>query len=96
MAKRHQDALAIWAGACNPSGICHSIIAAQKEIFDTPDGGTQRVRDDAAVRLMVAQLAYLCGVWDGVSEIPTKQDPAPTLGECSRLVTVCEQEVINA
>jgi hypothetical protein len=62
--KRHQDAIAIQAGACNPSSIAHSIVEACKEIRDTPAvrySGKQ-ITDDPAVRLMVHQLAYICNV----------------------------------
>lgn len=59
--RRFSDALAIIEGACNPSGICHSIIDAQAEIY-AADGGTNQVYQDPAVRLMVQQLAYLCEI----------------------------------
>jgi hypothetical protein len=61
MVKRYRDALAIQEGACNPSGIAHSIIDACREIYDAK-GGTDTIRSDPAVRLMVHQLAFLCGV----------------------------------
>ena len=47
-------------GACNPSGIAHSIIEACREIRQhEPKGSTA---DDPAIRLMVYQLASICGV----------------------------------
>lgn len=59
--KRHRDALLIVdPGACNPSGVALSIHEACKEIF-AEGGGTSGCRNDPAVRLMVYQLAYLCG-----------------------------------
>jgi hypothetical protein len=64
MTKRHTDALAIAAGACNPSGIASSIIDACQEIRRQPDyksRGTIAITSDPAVRLMVYQLAFLCG-----------------------------------
>ena len=64
MSKRHTDALAISAGACNPSGIAYSIIDACQEIRSGSDykaSGTIAITSDAAVRLMVYQLAFLCG-----------------------------------
>ena len=64
MSKRHSDALAIWEGACNPSGIARSIHEACKECI--AENSSQR--EDAAVKLMVAQLAYVCGVWNGISD----------------------------
>jgi hypothetical protein len=59
--KRHRDAIAIEAGACNPSGIAHSIVEACAEIRALPDyTGAKQITDDPAVRLMVNQLAYIC------------------------------------
>ena len=53
---RFKNALAIVdPGACNPSGICHSLLEAMSE------PGCDK-RNDVAVRLMVYQLAYLCNV----------------------------------
>ena len=61
--KRHLDAIAINLGACNPSGIAHSIIEAQAEIYEQPDHtGTRSVTHDPAVQLMVHQLAFICGL----------------------------------
>jgi hypothetical protein len=60
---RFRDALVIVnPGACNPSGIAHSIIGACREIREhEPRASTA---DDPAVRLMVYQLASGCGVAD--------------------------------
>jgi hypothetical protein len=60
---RFRDALAsVNPGACNPSGIAHSIIEACCEIREhEPIGSTA---DDPAIRLMVYQLASVCGVPD--------------------------------
>ncbi|HEV2225028.1 MAG TPA: hypothetical protein VGR84_18700 [Candidatus Acidoferrales bacterium] len=55
MAQRHKDALMISDGACNPSGIAHSLVAACKECIDS---GTSQ-DSDPAVRLIVYQLAFL-------------------------------------
>ena len=60
MPKRHSDAIAISDGACNPSGICHSIIEACTEIREA-NGGTNTMCSDPAIRLMVYQLAFLVG-----------------------------------
>jgi len=60
---RFRDALAIQEGACNPSGIAHSIIEACAEIRSA--GANWSTRDmyrDPAIRLMVHQLAALCNV----------------------------------
>ena len=60
---RFRDALAIVnPGACNPSGIADSIVEACREIRGyEPNGSTI---DDPAIRLMVYQLASVCGVAD--------------------------------
>jgi len=60
---RFRDALAIVnPGACNPSGIAHSIIEACREIRQHEAKGS--TADDPAIRLMVYQLASVCGVAD--------------------------------
>ena len=54
---RFQNAvLIVDPGACNPSGIAHSIIEACREVRE--EGGD--VRADPAVRLMITQLTYIC------------------------------------
>ena|SRR5215467_12525848 len=59
---RLRDALVIVnPGACNPSGIAHSIIEACREIRQHEAKGST---DDPAIRLMVYQLASVCGVVD--------------------------------
>jgi hypothetical protein len=59
--ERYDAALAVVEGACNPSGICYAIIGACSEIRSQPDySGTDQIRSDPAIRLMVYQLAYLC------------------------------------
>jgi hypothetical protein len=61
--KRWGNALSIQAGACNPSGIVHALLAAIQEMRDGPDyTGTDSVRQDPALRLIVHQLAYLMGI----------------------------------
>jgi hypothetical protein len=63
MNKRFRDALAIQEGACNPSGIAHSIAEACREIRETPGfSGTAQITSDPAIRLMIHQLAFICGV----------------------------------
>ena len=58
---RFRDALVIVnPGACNPSGIAHSII--DREIRQHEAKGS--TADDPAIRLMVYQLASVCGVAD--------------------------------
>lgn len=68
MKRRYDNAIAIQQGACNPSGICHSIIAACQEVRDE-GGGTDQIRADPAVRLMVHQLAFLCAIAEIDSDI---------------------------
>lgn len=67
MAKRHKAAIDI-QDACNPSGVAHAIIAAMQEFRESPDNkGTASLCKDHAIKLMVFQLAYLCGVSSGVA-----------------------------
>lgn len=56
--KRFADALLIQNGASNPSGIARSLVAACQECLASGD----RQTSDPAIRLIVHQLAYLCGV----------------------------------
>jgi hypothetical protein len=60
---RFRDALVtVSLSACNPSGVAHSIVEACREIRQhEPKGSTA---DDPAIRLMVYQLASVCGVAD--------------------------------
>ena len=60
--KRHQDALFIQQGACNPSAIAHSIISACREVREEMDKDRKSFTPttDPAIRLMVHQLAYIC------------------------------------
>ncbi len=58
MAKRHRDAIGIQQGACNPSGILHSMLEACQEIR-AEGGHTQTICEDVALRLMAHQLDYL-------------------------------------
>ena len=60
---RFRDALAIVdPGACNPSGIALSITEACREMREHETAGTKEVCQDPAIRLMVYQLASICGV----------------------------------
>ena len=67
MTKRHNDAIAISDGACNPHAIARSLVRALDECrsanFDT-DATTH----DPAIQLIVSQLAYICGIWNGISD----------------------------
>lgn len=82
MAKRHRDAIAIQQGACNPSGIALSIAEACKEARSEPGhGGTAALTSDPAIRLMVHQLAFICGVTSGANDMVN----APDYADCTRL-----------
>jgi hypothetical protein len=60
--KRYADALMIDNGACNPSGIAHAIIEACNEMRSEEGfAGTDALRHDPAIRLMVNQLSFLMG-----------------------------------
>jgi hypothetical protein len=60
---RFRDALVIVdPGACNPSGIALSIAEACREIREHETSGTKETCQDPAIRLMVYQLASICGV----------------------------------
>jgi len=87
MAKRHKDALAIQEGACNPSGIANAIVRAQREILDEPGSrGTDSVTSDPAVRLMVHQLAYICGVVAPAQDLPIGDDYLACMKACREAV----------
>ena len=61
MAQRHKDAIAIQQGACNPHGITRSLLRALDECrAENPD--TDYSCKDPAIRLIVHQLAFICGV----------------------------------
>jgi hypothetical protein len=85
--RRHSDALAIQAGACNPSGIAHSIVAACAEIRAEPNTGTAQITSDPAVRLMVHQLAFICGVISGAEELAREPSYSEAHAECMRLTS---------
>lgn len=85
---RYRDALMISDGACNPSGVALAIAQACREIHAT-GGDTKAIANDPAVRLMVHQLAFICGV-------PTNE----TLTAWEEWRTLCHQheataEVVN-
>lgn len=75
MPNRHTDALAIAAGACNPLAITNSIARGLNEIREQPGGwSTAQMTSDPAIRLMVSQLAYITGIWGGVSNFAKGDD----------------------
>ena len=60
---RFRNALVIVdPGACNPSGIALSIAEACREIREHETSTTKALCQDPAIRLMVYQLASICGV----------------------------------
>lgn len=87
MSQRHKDALGIAAGACNPLAISNAISRAMNEIREQ-DGGwsTTDMTNDPAIKHMVAQLAYICGVWDGINDFARD----PTYRDCDK---ACQAEI---
>ena len=63
MSKRHRDALAVIAGACNPGAIARSIVSACDEL-NKEGAGTDQTCNDPAVRLMVYQLGWITKAGD--------------------------------
>ena len=61
---RFTDALQIWQGACNISGIARALVKAA----DAARADNVQPSADIAVRAIMAQLAYLCGV-DGIGGV---------------------------
>ena len=88
--RRYSDAAAIWAGACNPSGIAHSIVNACREAREA----NADLKTEPAIQLMVAQLAYVTGVWDGISSL--KVDLIRVSAECERLNAATKAAAIDA
>ena len=64
---RFQDAIDISAGACNPIAVAGVI---HKHLLDMMPGGMTAMRQDPAIRLMVYQLAFLCGVDGSFNDFP--------------------------
>lgn len=75
---RFDNALLIQQGACNPAGIARSLVEACDECLK--EGVSQR--EDAAVRMITHQLAFLMNV----SEMDN------TLSEYSRLEAICREK----
>lgn len=87
MSKRHSDALMIQEGAVNPSGMAHSLVSACKECLN--EGVSQR--DDPAVKLIVHQLAYICGITTGAEEMARAPLYAECGERCREIVNDCVQ-----
>ena len=78
---RFDNALLIQEGACNPHAILQEIQNAIKETLDAGD----HVLSDAAIRLMIHQLAHIFDI----------QSVFSNLGEYKRLVIICEKRRNN-
>ena len=69
MAKRHDNALFIQAGACNGLGISKALADAYSEAW-AEEIGTTATNKDQAVRLILHQLCHLAGIdADGYREL---------------------------
>jgi hypothetical protein len=84
--KRYNDALFIADGACNPSGIAISIVDACREIRSKPNAGTVALTGDPAIRLMVHQLAFICGIVSGAEEFYNTPDYHECTVQCKAMV----------
>lgn len=82
MAKRHKDALAIQEGAVNPIAIINSMKAACEEIRkEEAFHGTASMTEDPALRLMVHQLAFICGIINGIEDFANRH--MMNYGDCA-------------
>jgi hypothetical protein len=81
--KRHKDALGIQQGARNVRAIARSLVAASDEAVREGIGAEQ----DAAVRMIVHQLARVCNV----DEINYGFDPASLKDVYCLLMAECEE-----
>jgi hypothetical protein len=78
---RHNDAISIQGGACNLSGVARALVRAINQCRDESNSGTMEIREDAAIRLIVHQMAFLCNV----HEIDNTSDVYGRLtDECTR------------
>lgn len=85
MRNRFNDALEIQEGACNPIAIANAIVRGIAEIRAEPNSGTVSITGDAAIRLMVHQLAYICNV-------PQIDFGPGSDGEYSKLTAICNDK----
>lgn len=81
---RFKDAVAIQAGACNPIAVAGSLVKAIAQCRAL-GFGTDQINGDAAVRMIVHQLAFLAGV----GEYQMNMDLYHTL------TVECEQRAAN-
>ena len=63
-ANRHRDALGIQAGACNLSGVARALVRAINACREDGTSDTMGIRNDAAVRLIVHQMAFLANCYE--------------------------------
>ena len=82
MTNRFKDAL-FSQSACNPSGLCHSLVRMQAEVL-AEGKGTADVYEDPACRLLAYQLSYLFRV------------PAMHEGEYADAYKACEERAKEA
>ena len=61
MANRFKHAVDIQAGACNPSGVCHSLLDAIRQAREE-GADTAGVCNDSAVRAIAHQLSFLLNI----------------------------------
>ena len=61
MSNRHANAITAQNGACNPYRLATALVKAMDEVR-SEGGGTIAICEDAAVRLIAHQLAFLLGV----------------------------------
>src|SRR5690242_5835209 len=81
--KRFKNAIDIQKGAGNPSGIMHTLLDAFVEIRTGQEyTGTASLTHDPAVRLMVHQLAFICGVVGTVHDLQWPSNYSDTHAEC--------------
>lgn len=84
MSRRHNDALHIQQGACNPIAISSALFDACREISHL-GGDTDNICRDPAIRLMIHQLVHLTNIAE------VEKDP-----RCYRdLIQQCEEQVVN-
>lgn len=81
MATRHEEALFIQMGACNPAGMARSLVKACDECLR--EGTSQQ--NDPAVRLIVHQIAYICGITTGAEELARMPDWDTCTKACTEL-----------
>jgi hypothetical protein len=79
MAKRHNSALLIQEGACNPSGIARILV----EVIDEVREEKGDPRRDPAVQLILHQLCHLAGM------VVQDSSPHPNIFDWNRAYRTC-------